>query len=244
MSVELPGELAWVLNLLGFNWPNIDEDTLRAAAAADRRLAARAVAAQGHVGTATDVITGRNAGASIDAFGAHAGKVSVHLGRLRQVYDVLADALDAIAAVVEGAKIAVVAQLAALAAEIAAAAAASIFTFGLSDAAGLAATALTRITVEQLLDELERAVIGYAETLIACEAVSALSASVASLGGQAVSDFVGTGHGISVGAAAQAGGSAAAGTAGALASPGMAGVGVAAGTAGGLASGLGGGGGE
>lgn len=194
MSVVLPSDLAWVLNLLGFNWPNIDEDQLRAAAAADRSLAARVTTARGHANTAADVITSRNAGVSIDAFSAHADKVSIHLDRLRQVYDLTADALDAIAVVVEGAKIAVVAQLAALAIEIAAAAAASIVTFGLSDAAGLAATALTRITVEQILDEMERQVISFAEMLVASEALSALSASVASLANRAVSGYVGGGQ--------------------------------------------------
>jgi collagen type III alpha len=244
VSVELPSELAWVLDLLGFNWPNVDEDKLRAAAAADRELAARVTMAHGHADTAAEIITSRNSGASIDAFSAHANKVSVHLGRLQQVYDLTADALDAIAVVVEGAKIAVVAQLAALAAEIAAAAAASIFTFGLSDAAGLAATALTRITVEQILDELERQVISYAEMLIGCEALSALSASISSLAGQGVSDYVGTGHGINVGAAAQAGGSAAAGSATGLGSPGQAGLSLAAGTSSGLSGQLADGGGE
>jgi hypothetical protein len=126
-----------------------------------------------------------------DAFGTHAQKVTVHLDRLAQVYGLTADALDAIALVVEGAKIAVVAQLAALAAEIAAAAAASIFTFGLSDAAGLAATALTRVTVQQVLDALERQVISLAEGLAVSEALAALAASAASLAGQAASSYVG-----------------------------------------------------
>jgi uncharacterized protein YukE len=192
MSVVLPSELAWVLNLLGFNWPNINEDELRAATATDRGLAARVTTAHSHVNTATDIVTSRNKGKSIDAFSAHADKVSVHLNRLRQVYDLTADALETIALVVEGAKIAVVAQLAALAVEIAAAAAASIVTFGLSDAAGLAATALTRITVEQILDELERQVISLVEALAAGEALSALTASIAGLADKAVSSYVGT----------------------------------------------------
>jgi hypothetical protein len=191
MSVELPTELAWVLNLLGFNWPNIDEDQLRAAAAADRRLAGRAEAAREHASAAREIITGRNSGISVDAFSAHAQKVTVHLDRLAQVYGLSADALDAIALIVEGAKIAVVAQLAALAAEIAAAAAASIFTLGLSDAAGLAATALTRITVQQILDELERQVISLAEGLAVSEAIAALSESAASLANKAVSAYAG-----------------------------------------------------
>jgi hypothetical protein len=87
MAVMLPSELAWVLDLLGFNWPNVNEDELRAAAAADRRLAARADAANTHVGNATHTITSRNAGKSIDAFSSHSGKVSVHLDRLREVYN-------------------------------------------------------------------------------------------------------------------------------------------------------------
>jgi hypothetical protein len=240
MSVVLPSDLAWVLNLLGFNWPNIDEDTLRAAATKDRGLAAKAATARGHVDTATNVVTSRNSGKSIDAFHAHAGKVSVHLDRLEQVYRLTADGLDAIAMLVEGAKIAVVAQLAELAAEIAAAAAASVFTFGLSDAAGLAATALTRITVEQVLDELERQVVSYAEMLVVSEAVSALAASVADLAGQGVAGYVGTGHGISLAAAARAGVSAGTQSAHAMASPGQAGLGMAAGAVGGLAGGGGG----
>jgi hypothetical protein len=193
MSVVLPEDLAWVLNLLGFNWPNIDEDQLRAAAAADRRLAQRAESARGHTDAARQIITSRNSGISVDAFGAHASKVSVHLDRLAQVYELTADALDAIALVVEGAKVAVVAQLAALAVEITAAAAASIFTFGLSDAAGLAATALTRITVQEILDELENQVVSLAEGLAVSEAVSALAASAASLASKAVSGYVGGG---------------------------------------------------
>jgi hypothetical protein len=244
VSVVLPSELAWVLNLLGFNWPNIDEDQLRTAAATDRELAARVATASSHADAATGIITSRNSGASIDAFSAHANKVSVHLGRLQQVYDLTADALDAIAVVVEGAKVAVVAQLAALAAEITAAAAASIFTFGLSDAAGLAATALTRITVEQILDELERQVISYAEMLIGCEALGALSSSMANLASQGVSDYVGTGHGVSLGTVAQAAGSAATESATGLGSPGQAGLSLAAGTGSGLAGQLADGGGE
>src|SRR5882757_9943391 len=30
VSVELPGEVAWFLNLIGVNWPNVDEDQVRA----------------------------------------------------------------------------------------------------------------------------------------------------------------------------------------------------------------------
>jgi collagen type III alpha len=208
MSIMLPGDLAWVLNLCGFMWPNVDEDKLRACAATDRNLAASVNTAQGHTNTAADIITTRNKGQTATAFGSHAKKVSVHLGNLKKAYEIAADALDAIADVVEGAKIAVIGQLVALAAEIAAAAAASIFTFGLSDAAGLAATALTKITLQQILDEMERQVIKLAEGVLVGAALTALLASVASLVEQETKDYVGTGHGVSVATAAGAGGTA------------------------------------
>jgi hypothetical protein len=98
VSVMLPSDLAWVLNMLGFSWPNIDEDQLRAAAATDRRLAAQAEAARGHADAARQIITDRNSGNSVDAFSAHASKVSVNLDRLRQVYELTADALETMSA--------------------------------------------------------------------------------------------------------------------------------------------------
>jgi hypothetical protein len=68
MSLTLPDELTWVLNLLGFMWPEADEDKLRACAQAWRDFGAdvaqinqegRLVAAQ---------VTADNRGESIDAF--------------------------------------------------------------------------------------------------------------------------------------------------------------------------------
>jgi collagen type III alpha len=206
MSVMLPYELVWVLNLLGFMWPNVNEDELRAAAVQHRRLASQVMAARlvGDHGART--VVSRNVGQSVRAFSSHwDGLSAVHLQHLHTVYELVADLQDAMADVVEGAKVAVVAQLTVLAEEIAAAAAASIITLGISDAADLAATAVTRITVREILEALERGLISMAEQLAAGEALTALSASTASLAGQGVSDYVGTGHGISMAGAASDG---------------------------------------
>jgi hypothetical protein len=230
MSVMLPADAALALDMLGLPWPNINEDVVRASAAANRRLAARAATAQAHVDNAARVITSRNAGKSIDAFSAHSDKVSVHLGRLRQVYLVSADAQDVIADIVEGAKDAVLAQLA----EVVAGAAGTIFTGGLSD---LVATAAARIAVKEILDELEQGVTSAVEGIVASGVIAALAASTASLGRQLVSDYVGTGHGVSLDAAADAGASSAAGMARALSDPEMAAASVGTGTAVGLAGG-------
>jgi hypothetical protein len=40
MSLTLPDDLTWVLNLLGFMWPQADEDKLRACAQAWRNFGA------------------------------------------------------------------------------------------------------------------------------------------------------------------------------------------------------------
>jgi uncharacterized protein YukE len=208
MSIMLPSDLAWVLNLLGFPWINVDEDKLRACAVADRKLAAQADTAKGHTDVAITTVVTRNKGKTASAFQAHGQKVSVHLDRLKQVYNLTADALDLIADVIEGAKLAVIAQLTALAFEIAAAAAESVVTFGISDALGLAATQVTRITVEQIIDEMESQVIKLAEGILFGVELNALLASLASLTEQVASDYVGTGHGVSATAVAEAGGSA------------------------------------
>ena len=206
VSIMLPGDLAWVLDMLGFNWPNVDEDQLRAAASDHRRLAAQVGQAASGGAAGAGAVTAKNTGSSVHAFASHWGEVSAsHLDRLAQVYDLTAGTQDVMAGVVEGAKAAVIAQLIALAGEIAAAAAGSVLTFGLSDAAGLAATALTRITVREILDDLERQLIVVAGQLLAGEAVQALSASIGNLVSQGVADYVGTGHGVSIGQAAGAG---------------------------------------
>jgi len=207
MSIMLPNDLAWVLNILGFYWPNIDEDKLRACAATDRKLAAQCDTAKAHTDAATTVVTSHNKGKAATAFGGHSEKVSAHLSRLKTVYEVTANALDALADVVEAAKIAVIAQLTLLAGEIAAAAAATIFTFGISDALGLAATAATKITVQGILDELEKQAVKIAEMVLIGTAFNALMASVASLAEQSTKDYVGSGSGVSVTKALAAGGS-------------------------------------
>jgi hypothetical protein len=105
MSIMLPSDLAWVLNLLGFPWINVDEDKLRTCAVADRKLAAQCDTAKGHTDVAITTVTTRNKGKTASAFQARGTKVSVHLDRLKQVYNLIADALDLIADVIEGTKL-------------------------------------------------------------------------------------------------------------------------------------------
>src|SRR5258708_16761811 len=78
MSVMLPGDLVFVLNLIGFNWPTADEDKLRQSAQHWREYApelehviadTRGVLDQGR----TD-----NSGEAIDALGQHRREFAGH----------------------------------------------------------------------------------------------------------------------------------------------------------------------
>lgn len=198
MSIMLPSALATVLNMCGVMWPNIDEDKLSSCAVTDRKLAQQVDAVRTHTDAATTIILTSNKGKTATAFGAHGQKVSVHLGNLRRVYEVTADALDLIAAVVKAAKIAIIAQLVIAVGELVAGA----FTFGLLDALSLAAE---KITLQGILDWMEGMIAKFAQMIVIGGAVTALLASAASLAGQATSDYVGTGDGINLGSAAEAG---------------------------------------
>ncbi|MCL2582817.1 MAG: hypothetical protein FWE35_10210 [Streptosporangiales bacterium] len=206
MTIMLPDELAWILNMLGFNWPNIDEDELTASAKDHRQMKAKVEQAAAKGRASAGKVGAANEGKSVDAFKSRWGNVSEpHLGHLAEVHGLLADGLDVLAGVVVAAKTAVIVQLAELAAEVASAAAASVVTFGISDAAGLAATALTRIAVRDILKELEKQAGKFVEQMLLCEAFQGLMATTGNLASQEIGNYIGTQHGISLSKAGAAG---------------------------------------
>jgi hypothetical protein len=205
MSIMLPGDLSWVLNLLGFQWPNVDEDKFREMAGDFRDLGGSVDAASAKHESAAQVLTSNNAGAAIDAFAAHSDETHLNLGHLKTASTIVADILDGLAIAVEVAKAAVIAQLVALAAEIAAAAAASVVTFGLSDAADVAATAVTRITVRGILDELEKQVENYLKQVVENTVFSALEGFISNAVQQGLGDYIGTSSGFSMSSALESG---------------------------------------
>ena len=71
MSIMLTGDLAWVLDMLGFNWPNVDEDQLRAGASDHRRLAAQVGEAASGVADGVGAIAEKNTGRSVQMFASH-----------------------------------------------------------------------------------------------------------------------------------------------------------------------------
>ena len=162
--MNIPGELVWVLDMLGYDWPPLDEDEMRRAAeimrtfkddiegtvdvAETRVKSGVGAAVKGQVATsftnAWDTDKSSNIQKLIDALDPVAGGI-----------DIGADAVVAL-------KVKVIAELVITAAQIAAAVASAFFTFGASLAANAAIIALrkkaldvlTNVAVDQLAQQL------------------------------------------------------------------------------------------
>ncbi|MGW4693992.1 hypothetical protein OU787_12095 [Kitasatospora sp. YST-16] len=176
MGVVLPDEVAWVLDLIGVNWPNVDEDEFREIADSMRAFAEEVDEGRTDTIAAVARLVSENVGPASDAFNNHwtsvAGK---HLEGLGEAGRLLATALDGAALVITGAKIAAVAQLVALAVEVIAAQAAAPFTFGLSEAGALGATQATRLIVRRLLKEAEQQIVQQLLSVVEEPVLNALS---------------------------------------------------------------------
>ncbi|MBC9729921.1 toxin glutamine deamidase domain-containing protein [Streptomyces sp. TRM68367] len=214
VSMMLPDELEWVLQMLGYNWPTADEDKLRDSAALWRQFGEDVTELHTAANTSARMVTAHNAGESIDAFTKTYAKFDGgggsdgYLANAAQAAFIIANVMEACAYLVEFAKWAVIAQLIALAIEILAAHAAAPFTFGLSEVAGLGATQVTRLIVRRLLDELKQALMEAIVEAMKEPAISAIEAIITDLVRQTVNVGFGAQEGYDVGATIKAGGTA------------------------------------
>ncbi|KUL37386.1 PE-PGRS family protein [Streptomyces sp. NRRL F-4489] len=165
MSLQLPGELVWILNLLGYDWPDADEDKLHECATAWRNFAQSVEQTQSQGTSAANQVLSANSGEAIDGFSHEWGEFNGsggsgdnYLRDAAAAAEVIAVAFDAAAIAVLAGKIAVIAQLVILAAEIIAAQAAAPFTFGLSEIGAAGATQATRVIVRQILAKIRQEV--------------------------------------------------------------------------------------
>lgn len=206
MGVVLPSELAWVLNLIGINWPNIDEDQLRETATQLRQLAGELESNNGAAKSEIEGMLGVNKAQSLDNFNALWQKVaSGHLPQLGEGINLLGTGLDASAVVIEGMKVAAIVQLGILAAEIIADQAAAIETFGASEALAAAQTAFTEQIVKQALNQAVKAVEQQLMQIVEGPIFAALDGAAGELAGQLLGDALGTHSGVDLGAVGNAG---------------------------------------
>ncbi|WP_433858300.1 hypothetical protein [Streptomyces kronopolitis] len=157
----LPNEVDWILDLLGFQWPNVDEDKMLEAAGAWNAFAASARTSQQEGNAAAYAVRGANSGAAIEAFGDHWKKFGQdgYLDDAADAAEVLALALQAVAGIVMIMKAQVLLQLLALAVELATAQAAAPVTLGASEAGAAAATATTRVMVRRIFQEAKQKIV-------------------------------------------------------------------------------------
>ncbi len=135
MSVMLDAKVAFVLNLIGFNWPAADEDKLRQSAHHWREYATELEHAIADTNRILLQVRAENSAESIDALEQHGREFGQHLHQAHDAAGTVAQVLDEFALVVEGLKLKVAAQLLLLAGELTATTGAAFLTFGLAEAA-------------------------------------------------------------------------------------------------------------
>jgi uncharacterized protein YukE len=164
MAMTLPGELVWVLDMLDYEWPPLDEDELRRAASITRTfredLIGTMEAASSRIND--DVPAAFKAGAAKSYTSAWNETREQHMQQLVDLLEPAATGIDVMADAVVALKVKVIAELVITAAQIAAAIATAALTFGLSAAANAAIIAArkaalkiaTNIALEALLGQI------------------------------------------------------------------------------------------
>ena len=160
MSIQLPSELTWCLNMLGIPWPDIDEDELHNWATQVRTYANNTADTHDAAHAKVKSLATTTHGDSYDALSAGWEKASsTHMKEMVGGCQMFAGALDAAAHVVVVVKGAIIAALAAMAAQIAAAQASAAITGGASEATIPAVVQGTQTAVQGQLNQLAQQVI-------------------------------------------------------------------------------------
>lgn len=207
MGVVLPSEVTWVLDLIGIEWPNIDEDELRSAAEELRGLSSELTGHTDDAKSDIEQMLGVNSSEGLQVFETLWKKLADgHLQQLGEGLNLLGTGLDVAAVVVEGMKLAAIVQLGILAAEVIADQALAVETFGASEAVAAAQTAITRTVVKELIDQAVKAVEQQLMQVVEGPIFAALESAGAELAGQLVGDALGTRSGVDLGSVASAGG--------------------------------------
>jgi uncharacterized protein YukE len=161
MAIELPSEVAKLLNFIGIPWINVNEDKVREFATHVRQFGSDVSDAHGAAASTLTQLGSGYQGAAYEALMRMWGdKSTSHINDLVEGCDVLATALDAGADFIEAQKIACIGELIGMAVAFFADEAASAVTFGLAELALPAIELGARKLVEFTEQQLEQYVIG------------------------------------------------------------------------------------
>ncbi|AUG80604.1 hypothetical protein CFP65_5927 [Kitasatospora sp. MMS16-BH015] len=199
MAIELPGEVVTLLNFIGINWPQVNEDKVREFAGHVREFAENIQQTHQDSTATVQAIGEAYQGASYEALVTKWGQLSgSHMTELIQGCHTVATALDAAAEVIVAMKAEAIAELVVLAASFIADQAAAVATFGLAEAAMIAIEEAAKKLVNFLEQQLEQYIIAQ----VVEAAINPLVETV----GQAVSGLVFKGAESALGVSAGGGG--------------------------------------
>ncbi|MFC9856158.1 MULTISPECIES: WXG100-like domain-containing protein [unclassified Streptomyces] len=154
MGKQLPDDLVDVLDLIGIDWPQIDEDEVESSAKDYRHLAEgiRDAVKEGN-NACSHIVAGKSRGETVTAIDRRWGKLTTRdLATFANGCDDLADALDECAGLILTCKIAIIAKLSATAATATAGVVGMFFTAGVSGLLSAAAIAAARFIIQEAID--------------------------------------------------------------------------------------------
>lgn len=152
--MTLPDDLVEVLDLIGIDWPQIDEDEVKASAKDYRKLAEgiRDAVKEGN-NACSHIVAGKSKGETVTAIDRRWGKLTTRdLGTFAKGCDDLAGALDECADLILACKVAIIGKLTATAATATAGVVGMFFTVGLSGLLSAAAIAAARLLIQEAID--------------------------------------------------------------------------------------------
>jgi uncharacterized protein YukE len=168
MALNIPSELAFVLNVLGFEWPQLDEDEIHRGAHIIRQFRDDI---EGLMDQADSTVNERVS----SAFTAQAANAHVagwndareqNMGQLCEILDGAATGVDVFGHAVLALKLKVIAELVITAAQLAAAAAAAAATLGIGAAATPAIIFARKKVMDYVVGEAVAAVVVEVATLV------------------------------------------------------------------------------
>ncbi|MDH6137404.1 uncharacterized protein YukE [Kitasatospora sp. MAA4] len=176
MAIELPGEVVTMLQFIGVNWPNVNEDKVRELATHIREFADNVDGTHQKATGTVNAMAADYQGSSYEALVSNwAHLSSSHMTDLVNACHTVATALDAAAGVIVTMKMQAIGELIALAVTFAADQAAAVATFGLAEAG----MALIVEGAEQVTDYLEQQLEQYIIGQVIEAAITPLVAVVA-----------------------------------------------------------------
>ncbi|MBO1336049.1 DUF6531 domain-containing protein [Streptomyces sp. VRA16 Mangrove soil] len=154
MGYTIPGWLDEVLDFIGINFPNVDEDDYREMADAMREFADQFEGHGAEAHLAFSRILSSSEGWAVDAMEQHWNQVKAsHLEKLPELARLFADACDALAEIIFWMKTKAEAELAVMAGSVGLSIGLAWVTGGLSAVLGAAEIAAMRQVVKRIIDE-------------------------------------------------------------------------------------------